>query len=123
MALGFAAASANSMLDTWGAGAGYVQLHTGDPGASGTANVAGNSTRKAIGWSAASGGSMASSGAVDWTDGEVTTSEDYTHASFWSASSGGTFRGSGTITADAVNASGNSFRLNSGYTVSLNVAA
>ena len=42
----------------------YIKLHLGDPGEAGTANPAAETTRKAVSFSAASSGSMASSATV-----------------------------------------------------------
>lgn len=105
MATGFAAtatAGANAMLDAWAAEYDYIQLHTGDPGAAGTSNVAGNDTRKLVSWASASGGLLSNDAAVEWDGSEVDTSEDYTHASFWTAATDGTFGGSFVITANPV---------------------
>lgn len=67
----------------------YVKLHTGDPGASGTANPSGNTTRVALTFSAASGGTVALTGTPpSWT---MTTSETLTHISVWDASTSGNF--------------------------------
>ena len=124
MAVGFAAAEANATLDARAVDWDFVQLHTGDPGSAGTANVAGNSTRKAITWASAAGGSIANDANIDWSDAEVTTAEDYTHVSLWTLATGGTFKASGTVTANAVAASGDAFRLATGaVVVTLNVAA
>lgn len=99
----------------------YIQLHTGDPGASGTANVATNSTRKSCSFAASSGGSMASDAEILWT--AVPATETYTYASVWDASSSGTFVGSGTVTNGSVTA-GNNFRIPSGDLVlSMSVAS
>lgn len=117
MAVGLAAATANAILDALANQTNYtaptalwIQLHTGDPGAAGTANVASNNTRKDITavFAAASGGAVTSDTAVTWTN--VPASEDYTHYSVWSASSAGTFYWSGTITANAVT-TGDTFSL------------
>jgi hypothetical protein len=79
----------------------YVQLHTGEPGAAGTANVAGETTREQLaGTFVPSGGSCTNPDAVNWTS--VSTAETYTYVSLWSAGTGGTFIASGTITANAV---------------------
>lgn len=102
MAVGFNATTANTFLD--GLDDDWVQLHIGDPGAAGTANPAGNTTRKAVSWAAASGGAKTTDTAITWTTGEVVSSEDYTHATLWSESTGGTFVASGTVTANAVTA-------------------
>lgn len=79
----------------------YVQLHTGLPGAAGTAAVAGNNIRQTAGaFAAPSGGTTTNSAAVNWTS--VSTAETYSHVSLWSAASGGTFIASGSITAGAI---------------------
>ena len=127
MALGLSVAAANGYLDThhdttypW------IQLHTADPGAAGTTAVAGNATRKdcSAAWAPASGGSKVTDVDIDWTDGEVDTTEDYTHCTFWTASTAGTFGSSGAVTANAVNATGDAFSiLAGGITASFTVAA
>lgn len=65
----------------------YVKLHTGDPGEEGTANAAGETTRKQVTLAGASGGTRKSSTAAEWTN--VSTSETYSYLSLWDASSGG----------------------------------
>ena len=51
----------------------YVQLHVGAPGAAGTANVAGNSTRQATGaFATPVGGSTSNSAAINWTSVSTT---------------------------------------------------
>jgi hypothetical protein len=109
MAVGIASTQANAILNALGNAANYtaptafwIQLHTGDPGASGTSNVAGNATRKQVSFDAASGGAIANDTAITWTSGEVDTSEDYTHWSGHTASTAGTFICSGLVTANAV---------------------
>lgn len=69
MANDYDATAKNVMLDALGAVALRVAAHTGDPGAANTADneVTGGSpayARKAIAWSAASGGSAAQNGNV-----------------------------------------------------------
>lgn len=109
MATGLSAATANAFMDALGNATNYtadaevwIKLHTGDPGAAGTSNAAGNTTRQQASFGAGSGGAMSNDAAITWTS--VSTSEDYTHFSAWSASTGGTFRFSGTMTANAVTA-------------------
>jgi hypothetical protein len=91
----------------------FAQLHTGDPGASGTANVSvGSTTRNAVAQAAASAGSQAAGtlpGA--WTNGG--TSETLTHISVWSAASAGTFFYSVALTASQAWAAANTFTLTS----------
>jgi hypothetical protein len=91
----------------------YVQLHTADPGASGTTAVSvGSTTRVVITWSAPSGGAIAMTGtAPSWTNGG--TSETLTHISFWSATTAGTFYGSAALSASQAWASTNTFTLTS----------
>jgi hypothetical protein len=91
----------------------YVKLHTGDPGASGTANAAaGDTTRKQVTWAAASGGSkgMTSMSGV-WTNGG--TSETVSHISLWDASTAGNFLDSIALTASKAWASGDTITLGS----------
>jgi hypothetical protein len=120
MALGLSATIANDFLE-WLFNASatstapaniWIQLHTGDPGASGTANVAGNATRKDLtaAMGTASSGAITNTSAVTWTTGEVDTSEDYTHWALFDASTAGTFLCSGTMTANAVT-SGDEFEI------------
>ena len=73
----------------------YLQLHTGNPGDGGTASPASESTRKAVSFAAASGGSMASSGTVEWTN--VSDTETVSHWSLWTAASGGDCLWSGAL--------------------------
>jgi hypothetical protein len=112
MALGLSATIANDFLE-WLFNASatsaaptniWIQLHTGDPGASGTANVAGNATRKDLtaAMGTAASGAITNTSAITWTTGEVDTSEDYTHWALFDASTAGTFLCSGTMTANAV---------------------
>lgn len=111
MATGLITAAANSLLDSLGTTYSWVQLHTGDPGASGTANVAAETDRMQATWSAAASGTKSNSGAITWT--AVAASEDYTHFSVWTASSAGTCGFTGVITANAVTA-GNNFTIPAG---------
>lgn len=111
MATGIGSAAANSALDTIASTYSWLQLHTGSPGAAGTSNVAGNTTRKQPSWASASGGSKSTNADVNWT--AVSTAETYTHFTLWTASSAGTFGASGTVTANAVGV-GDNFTLTSG---------
>jgi len=121
MAIGPAASKANAFLEELDAM--WIQLHTGDPGATGTNNVAGNSTRKQISLGPASGGSISNDTDISWSMEDVNTSEHYTHFSLWSAPTSGTFLWSGTITANAVTA-GDEFEIRAGgLTISLSPIA
>lgn len=89
----------------------FVQLHTGDPGASGTANVSSTTTRQAVNFAAASGGSQSITGTTQWTNWAGTNGEVVTHISVWGASSAGTFYYSAALTASKT--------LNTGDTLTL----
>lgn len=102
MAWGLSAANlANAWLSTMrGGGAGvnftapaalYDQLHTGDPGASGTANVSSTTSRQAAAWGAPAAGSMALSTQPSWTSWAGTNGESVAGVSTWSATTAGTF--------------------------------
>lgn len=119
----------NGWLDALRAGttytkpaANYVQIHTGDPGAAGTANAsAGSTTRSALTQGAASNGSVALTGtAPSFTNGG--TSESISHISVWSAATGGTFLYSVALTSAKTWGAGDVLTLNS-CTVSLTPAA
>jgi hypothetical protein len=96
----------------------YVQLHTGDPGEDGTANVASNSTRKGVTFAAASAGTSTSSADAAWTN--VPASETYSHISLWDNSTGGNCLWYGALTASKAVSAGDNFTIASGsLTVSL----
>ena len=90
----------------------FVQLHTGDPGAAGTANVsAGSTARNSATFAASAAGSaLALSGTPSaWTNGG--TSETLTHISVWTASTSGTLLFTVALTASKAWASGDTFTL------------
>jgi hypothetical protein len=76
MAVGYHAANlANKILDhfrggtSWTQPSGiYVQLHTGDPGSAGTANLSANTTRVRVNFAAASAGAIALTGTAPTMD-------------------------------------------------------
>lgn len=89
----------------------YLQLHTGDGGEDGTANVAGESTRKAVSFNSASGGSMSASSAVSWTN--VSTSETLTHWTLWDAVTAGNCIWTGAFNTSSTVAAGDTFTITS----------
>lgn len=89
----------------------YVKLHTGDAGETGTANAATETTRKAISFSAASSGSMASSATVEWTN--VAATETYSHWSLWDASTAGNCLWTGALSSSAAVTAGDTFQITS----------
>jgi hypothetical protein len=90
----------------------FAQLHTGDPGASGTANVSSTTTRQAVNFGAASGGSQSITGTTQWTSWAGTNGEVVTHISLWGASSAGTFYYSAALTASKTVNTGDTLTLN-----------
>lgn len=115
MTVGVSAALANTHVDAVASGS-YLQFHIGDPGAAGTGNQAGSTTRVALTMPAASGGSSTQTGTAtlaSWAGGSQTLS----HFSLWSASSGGTFRASGAFSASRAVVNGDTLNV-SGLVVS-----
>lgn len=124
MAVGLSTTAANNQLDElMNAVDGYrfVQLHTDDPGAAGTANVATENTRMEATFAAATGGSKSTSADLEWLD--VPAAEDFSHFSMWDALTTGNFGFSGIITANEVGI-GDDFMINTGdLTASFDLAA
>lgn len=99
MTAGLKASVANAILDALRDGGAsltvvddtFVQLHTGDPGANGTANVSvGDTVRDNFDQTAPAAGAMGLTGSnPTFTNGG--TSETITHISVWDAVSGGNF--------------------------------
>lgn len=89
----------------------YAKLHVGNPGAAGTSNPAGETTRKSFTRGAASGGATSNAAALTWT--AVSTSEDYSHITIWDASTAGNCWFVGTLAANAVTA-GDTFEIATG---------
>jgi hypothetical protein len=96
-----------------GAAGSFIQLHTGDPGASGTANVSSVTTRPTQTWNAASAGSKSASGTPTWSSWAGTSPETVTDVTDWSASSAGTFYFSVQLTASKTVQTGDTLTLNS----------
>lgn len=96
----------------------YAQLHTGDPGASGTANVSSTTARQVMAFGAAASGSMSLSTVPAWTSWAGTNGEVVTDVSCWSASSAGTFYFSTQLSASKTLNTGDSVSVTS-WTVSL----
>lgn len=119
MTVGLASGQANAILDAlcnsvaYSDPAGFfVKLHTGDPGSAGTANAAGETTRKAATFGSPSGGAITTTADITWTN--VSTSETYSHISFWSASTAGTFLGSDALNASKAVTAGDTFTIAAG---------
>ena len=97
----FSTTAKNTMLDALTVD--RIQLHSGDPGAAGTANVVAD-TKLAATFAAASNGERALSTDVDYTG--LSANQSVTYISFWK-NDGTVFHGSKALTGDqAANASG-----------------
>ena len=87
----------------------YIKLHTGDPGEDGTANAAGETTRKAITSAATANGVFTSTNALTWTS--VSTTETYSYVSLWDAVTSGNCLWSGALTTSRAVIAGDSFEI------------
>jgi hypothetical protein len=127
MAHGLSAYLCNAFLDALGNATSfsvavpYIKLHTGDPGAAGTANPATETTRKSVSFGAASAGAITSDADISWTN--ISGSQDATHFTAWDSLTVGNFLFSGTITANPYTA-GDTYTITSGnLSASLTVAS
>lgn len=119
MAVGLSTVNlANLWLDTLGGVAAtpgttlYVKLHTGDPGSAGALLASANTTRVALTWAAASGGSKAISNTPQWASWASGT-ETISHISVWDAATAGNFRYSFALTASKTVTNGDTLTLSS----------
>lgn len=81
----------NAAIDAALATSTYAQLHTGDPGAAGTSNVAAGVSRVAVSFPA----SNAKSTNADVSFTIPGAGGPYTHVSLWTAVNAGTYNGMG----------------------------
>jgi hypothetical protein len=108
----FVAATRDGMLDVLDTLATHASLHIGDPSTTGANEVSGGSpayARKAITWSAASGGSKTLTATVTF---DVPSATTVTHAGTWSALAAGTFRGGAALSASEVFGAQGTYTLN-----------
>jgi hypothetical protein len=110
MTVGLSATVLNAWLDGLGNASNwtaptvfYVKLHTGDPGAAGTSNAAGNTTRQQASFAAASGGAITTDAALTWTN-----------VSFWDHVSAGNFLGSDDLATPRAVVAGDNFTIATG---------
>jgi len=98
----------NTLLDLYLSGATpYISLHTADPGATGTDEVAGGSyARQAATMGAAAGGATDNTAAIEFTDMPACS---VTHCGIWSALAGAWQQGGALTASKTVNA-GDTFR-------------
>lgn len=66
----------------------WAKMHTGDPGAAGTANASAQTTRVQTTFAAAASGSIPISNTPEFT---LNATETISHVSFWDASTAGNF--------------------------------
>jgi UDP-N-acetylglucosamine enolpyruvyl transferase len=108
MALGASSYAATAVLDAIGNNTSfvvatpYIKLHTGDPGAAGTANAATETTRKLVSFGAAAAGAISNDADITWSG--IAGSQDATHFTIWDHITAGNFIMSGAITANAFTA-------------------
>lgn len=119
MTVGLGATVANAILDAlcrsaaWTEPAAfYVKLHTGDPGAAGASNAAGETDRVAATFSAAAAGAITNSADLDWIS--VASTETISHVSFWDDSTAGNFLGSDALNASKAVDAGDNFTIAAG---------
>lgn len=116
----FSTTAKNSMLDALSPA--HAVLHTGDPGADGTANRIGGdfSTAKSCTFSAAASGERALSAAIDWTG--LSSEQSVTWVSFWSDSAGSpdTFIGKAELTGDTAANTDGDFRITTDTKLAIN---
>jgi len=127
MAHGLSAYLCNSWLDalanntSYAVAQVYIKLHTGDPGAAGTANAATETTRKAASFGAASAGAITSDADISWTN--IAGSQDANHFTAWDNLTAGNFLFSGSVVAGAYTA-GDTYTITAGnLSASLTVAS
>lgn len=89
-----------------------VKLHTGDPGSAATTAASANTTRNALSWSAASGGSKAISASTSWTSW-ASGSETLSNISVWDSTTAGNFLFSAALTTSKAITNGDTFTLSS----------
>lgn len=98
MTTGMTAAQANTLLDTQLPNTRAFALHTGDPGAAGTANASATTTRVLGTWNSAAAASKALTSASVWP-AWAAANETITHVSVWTATTAGTFIESAVLTS------------------------
>lgn len=97
--------------------AGYISLHSADPGTTGASELSGGSpayARKAATWSTAADGTFTLSGAAQF---DVPAGSSVSHFGLWSAASGGTFQGGEELVDGSGNPAVESFASQGLYTL------
>ncbi|GIE29967.1 hypothetical protein Ait01nite_030120 [Actinoplanes italicus] len=118
MTTGLSTTHADAILNvrrgtTWTAYTPHLKVHTGDPGAAGTANASAETTRKPVTYAAPSTVSTNRSmtgTAVSWTSWSAGT-ETISHVSEWDALTSGNFQISGPLGANKTVANGDTLSI------------
>ncbi len=98
----------------------YVKLHIGAPGAAGTANAAGNTSRQALTGAASAGTPREFTSVNDLIWLSVSTTETYTDVSVWDDPTAGNCLGVGSLTSSKAVTAGDTFTIPTGsYTFTL----
>ena len=123
MAVGTSTTLANSWLNVIRGGAAgttytapaaiYVQLHTANPGSSGSTSVSSVTTRQAATFSASTTGVLSLSNTPSFTSWAGTNGEVVTHISFWDASASGNFLWSAALNASKTLSTGDTLNISS----------
>jgi len=87
----------------------YAKLHLTDPGEDGTSGAAGNTSRQAVEFGAASNGVISLTNTPTWTN--VSTTETYAYVSLWDNSTAGNCLGSGALSSSVSVTIGDTFTL------------
>ncbi len=90
----------------------FVKLHIGDPGEAGTANAAGETTRKSVTGAAAASGTFTSVNDLTWTS--VSTSETLSHISIWDDLTAGNCYWTGALSVAKAVVAGDTFTIATG---------
>lgn len=111
MATGLSTTAASDTLTALTTAYTWAQLHKGDPGAAGTANVADETDRKQVTSWTGTNGARSNVNVLTWDAVTVASgTQTYTHITLWTASTTGAFGYSGLLTANPVS-SGDDFEI------------
>ena len=93
----------------YSASATFLKLHLGNPTETGTGSPASNTSRQAVAFNAASGGSKVSSATVVWTN--VSATDTYSHWSMGDNSTAGNCLWYGALSSNAAVTAGDTFEI------------
>jgi hypothetical protein len=92
--------------------AGYISLHSADPGTTGASEISGGTyARVAVTWGSASGGSIANTNTITIN---VPASTTVAYFGLWSAGSGGTYEMGGALSSSQTFSTAGTFTINAG---------